>query len=208
MQRWWFLDEPITTEETQINSDKKNSDSQSISSITKKKWKFDVFVEKELDPREIVYVTGSCSKLGNWNPILALPLNPNSGNVARDHFFLVILINNPFCNYYLDKTWSLNCFLPDTEIIYYRYIICAVEPNNSNLFIRYCETHRKTRKITTNFDQEISRDKFGEVNGIIKIDKGWLTTETVFQFKLFNNPFMLKPKFRNHTVYIKVSSDS
>lgn len=48
-------------------------------------------------------------------------------------------------------------------------------------------------------------DKFGYHNGYRKIERGWLTDETVIQFKLFNNPIKLwKNRIQNKKVQIKV----
>lgn len=49
-------------------------------------------------------------------------------------------------------------------------------------------------------------DTFGDINGVEKIDRGWLTTETVFQFKFIRNPFILKQKLKNRLLYVKVST--
>lgn len=48
-------------------------------------------------------------------------------------------------------------------------------------------------------------DKFGCYNSYCKIERGWLTDETVVQFKLFNNPIKLwKNRLQNRKVHIKV----
>jgi len=48
-------------------------------------------------------------------------------------------------------------------------------------------------------------DKFGYHNNYCKIERGWLTDETVIQFKLFNNPIKLwKNRLQNKKVHIKV----
>lgn len=50
-----------------------------------------------------------------------------------------------------------------------------------------------------------SPDKFGYYNGYLKNERGWLTDETVIQFKLFNNPIKLwKSRLQNRKVHIKV----
>lgn len=49
-------------------------------------------------------------------------------------------------------------------------------------------------------------DKFGHHDGYMKIERGWLTDETVIQFKLFNNPIKLwKNKLQNRPIHVKVS---
>lgn len=48
--------------------------------------------------------------------------------------------------------------------------------------------------------------KFGYHNGYCKIERGWLTDETVIQFKLFNNPIKLwKHRLQNKKLYIKMT---
>lgn len=49
-------------------------------------------------------------------------------------------------------------------------------------------------------------DTFGDINGLEKIDRGWLTTETMYQFKFIRNPFILKQKLKNRLLYVKVSN--
>lgn len=60
----------------------------------------------------------------------------------------------------------------------------------------------------SNFNNEPSipdPDKFGYHNGYCKIERGWLTDETVIQFKLFNNPIKIwKNRLQNRKLLIKV----
>lgn len=61
--------------------------------------------------------------------------------------------------------------------------------------------------VPNNFDNDIlpEPDKFGYHNNYYKIERGWLTDETVIQFKLFNNPIKLwKNRLQNRKVHIKV----
>lgn len=55
-----------------------------------------------------------------------------------------------------------------------------------------------------NGDKTESVDTFGEINGVEKIDRGWLTSETILQFKFFNNPFKVKEKLKNKILFVKV----
>lgn len=48
-------------------------------------------------------------------------------------------------------------------------------------------------------------DTFGDINGLEKIDRGWLTTETLYQFKFIRNPLVLRQKLKHRLVYVKVS---
>lgn len=48
-------------------------------------------------------------------------------------------------------------------------------------------------------------DRFGYHNGYCKVERGWLTDETVIQFKLFNNPIKIwKNRLQNRSLFIKV----
>lgn len=64
----------------------------------------------------------------------------------------------------------------------------------------------KTRFVPRSTEAESSSEieTFGVVDGVEKIDKGWLTNETILQFKFFNNPFHLKERIKNRMLYVKV----
>lgn len=119
-------------------------------------------------------------------------------------------------------------------MIPYRYLICTVDPITENIHVRRWETHLNPRQISADHG-EIAQinsesspvadavpkqsnspttssknnvpgiDTFGDINGSEKVDPGWLTTETVFQFKFIRNPFILKQKMKNRLLYVKVS---
>lgn len=73
------------------------------------------------------------------------------------------------------------------------------------MHVRRWETHLKPRAILIdNAHSSASDDIFGEINGIEKIDKGWLTNETILQFKFFNNPFALRERIKKRLLYVKV----
>lgn len=101
-----------------------------------------------------------------------------------------------------------------------------------NIHVRRWETHFKPRQIcadpekVTNTESEATSDSpstsnssrspsskapdidtFGDINGLEKIDRGWLTTETVYQFKFIRNPFILRQKLKNRLLYVKVSKN-
>lgn len=116
--------------------------------------------------------------------------------------------------------WSRAIWIPAHRDIVYRYLICTVDPETENLHVRRWETHLNPRNISADHDEQKAKglasgsgskatvvdiDTFGDINGEEKIDRGWLTTETNFQFKFFHNPFMLKQKLKNRLLYVKVS---
>lgn len=112
--------------------------------------------------------------------------------------------------------WSRDIVVPANKEIPYRYLVCSVDPATENIHVRRWETHLELRKISV--DQSSTSpassspkassvpdiDTFGDISGIEKMDRGWLTTETVFQFKFIRNPFILKQKLKNRLLYVKV----
>lgn len=121
------------------------------------------------------------------------------------------------------------------QVVSYRYLICTVDPITENVHVRRWETHFDPRQISADHGevtqiesksspvaeavpkQSISPssstndpgiDTFGDINGVEKVDRGWLTTETVFQFKFIRNPFIIKQKLKNRLLYVKVRDKS
>lgn len=76
------------------------------------------------------------------------------------------------------------------------------------MHIRRWETHLYPRQVaafSSSADVTQPTDTFGDVGGVEKIDNGWLTTETLIQFKFFANPFHLKQKLKNRLLYVKLT---
>lgn len=143
--------------------------------------------------------------------------------------FLLLLI--------LDSNiWSRDVYVPENQVIPYRYLICSVDPMTENVHVRRWETHLNPRQILAG-SEEVTQietetvpvadtttakpsgspstssvktpdiDTFGDINGLEKIDRGWLTTETLYQFKFIRNPFIMKQKLKNRLLYVKVSME-
>lgn len=140
-------------------------------------------------------------------------------------FFLILVLRFADTN-----IWSREISVPDNKDIPYRYLICTIDPMTENVHVRRWETHLVPRmvavdthdhRIVTNSstvpldasastssigaDAKRDIDTFGDIAGVEKIDRGWLTTETVYQFKFIRNPFVLKQKLKNRLLYVKVS---
>lgn len=100
----------------------------------------------------------------------------------------------------------------------YRYLICSVDPTSGNVHVRRFETHLVPRQVPIDLAEEEANgskekvqpkiDTLGDIDGTIKLDKGWLTTETIMQFKFFDNPFSVKERIKNRLLYVKVSWSS
>jgi len=78
MKRWWLINETET-------AGKGDCKSKSLPSEVSRKWTFRVILNRVLDPREIIAVSGSCDSLGNWNVSQALQLMQNGGNVLQNN---------------------------------------------------------------------------------------------------------------------------
>jgi glycerophosphocholine phosphodiesterase GPCPD1 len=107
----------------------------------------------------------------------------------------------------LDRLWSAEVGIPCDTDIEYRYFIASIDPQigNDMVHVRKWETHLKPRHISKDNESQIPTvETFGDINGVEKVDRGWLTNETILQFKFFNNPFHLKERVKNRLLYVKV----
>lgn len=97
--------------------------------------------------------------------------------------------------------------VPADKSIQYRFFIFSKDPSTDHIHIRRWETHLKPREIPAhNLSESSEINTFGVIDGVEKLDGGWLTSETIFQFKFMNNPFHLKQKLKNRLLYVKVGN--
>ncbi|XP_008553502.1 glycerophosphocholine phosphodiesterase GPCPD1 isoform X1 [Microplitis demolitor] len=189
-------------------------------------WLFRVEVPG-LEKSDFVYVVGNLPELGAWNHNQAIQLHQeNTSSPSHstpfendDGFLNDSASDNLFYNNQQnDRTFSLKISLPTDIDIEFRYFIAVVcQPNGTKnsaktLIIRKWETHMTPRIIKkatpSNFTEDMTPepDKFGYNNGYYKVERGWLTDETVMQFKLFNNPIKIwKNRLQNKKLYIKMT---
>lgn len=75
------------------------------------------------------------------------------------------------------------------------------------MHVRKWETHLKPRRIPKGNEPQALEDvdTFGVIDGVEKIDKGWLSSETILQLKFINNPFNLKERMKNRLLFVKVN---
>ena len=108
------------------------------------------------------------------------------------------------------NVWSLELDLPQDVAVRYRYLICSVDPSSENVHVRRFETHTTPRSVpadggeVSKKEQDCRIDTLGDIDGTVKLDKGWLTTETIIQFKFFDNPFAVKERIKNRLLFVKV----
>ncbi|XP_043253704.1 glycerophosphocholine phosphodiesterase GPCPD1-like isoform X1 [Colletes gigas] len=236
MQRIWFIENKEAEESKQpeapreINFIEVAAEQTSDMRGSKRDWIFRVRVHK-LEKSEVLYVVGNLPELGAWNHNQAIQLSQEHG--SRDS--PMCFDNNSSGEYYSDdghnagdmfrdedesgQIFSQKVALPiDTDVVF-RYFVAVICQSNGTknsaktLLIRRWETHMIPRVIKkntpSNFTSDSSLpdpDKFGYYNGYCKIERGWLTDETVIQFKLFNNPIKLwKNRLQNRKVHIKMT---
>ncbi|KAK9303733.1 hypothetical protein QLX08_004618 [Tetragonisca angustula] len=194
---------------------------------SKRDWIFRVQVHK-LEKNEVLYVVGNLPELGAWNHNQAIQLSQEHG--SRDS---PILFDNNSSFYSDDghenagdtfgddeggQIFSQKVALPIDADVEFRYFVAVICQSNGTknsaktLIIRRWETHMTPRFIKKNTSSNFTSDtlpipdKFGYYNGYLKSERGWLTDETVIQFKLFNNPIKLwKNRLQNRKVHIKMT---
>ncbi|OWR47314.1 hypothetical protein KGM_214218 [Danaus plexippus plexippus] len=180
MQRWFFLKE---TKKLPQKISKKMSTKQITQEkeIESQEWVFTVSVP-EIAPREKVYLTGSTTELGEWDYKKAVPLE----NVENTDM------------------WTKTVIIPNTCDVYYRYAICLVNIDTNDIIVRRWETHIHPRVIKETMLHPHT-DIFGNNEGIYKVNKGWLTFQTLVQFKFMHNPLKLKSRLTGRLMNIKVT---
>ncbi|XP_071557921.1 glycerophosphocholine phosphodiesterase GPCPD1 isoform X1 [Temnothorax nylanderi] len=195
---------------------------------SKRDWIFRVQVPN-LEKNEVVYVVGNLPELGAWNHNQAIQMSQEHSSRRESP---IMLDNNSSGDFYNEdgdnaadgmfeedgRIFSQKVALPIDANIEFRYFIAVICESNGTknsaktLIIRRWETHMTPRVIKrntpSNFDNDTlpDPDKFGFHNNYSKIEQGWLTDETVIQFKLFNNPVKLwKNRLQNKKVHIKMT---
>lgn len=183
VQRWWYDSNGKVNAKS---SSPKNKKSQNGTASIVKNWKFNVLVNIDLNAHERIALSGNCDELGNWDP---------------DHS--VMLIRSK------ENVWSTDLQIPNDIEVQYRYFVSSVDPNThaAGVHVRRWESNLKPRSIASgqHIENESIMDTFGTIGGIEKIDRGWLTNETIFQFKFFNNPFLMKDRIKNRLLYVKIT---
>lgn len=187
MQRWFFLEDSEnavlragTGKFTQSLKGLRTKASV-ISEEAPKEWEFRVYVP-ELLPGETVCMTGSCDSLGNWVPEKCKPLQYQGNNV-----------------------WGTKVIIDGNDVSF-RYCICVLIEEGEQVMVRRWETNLHPRELSQRDRDSSKIDTFGNYDNFNRVERGWLTKETVVQFQLFNNALTLwKQKYADRTIYIKVT---
>ncbi|KAG8232830.1 hypothetical protein J437_LFUL013370, partial [Ladona fulva] len=162
--------------------------------MARRDWKFRV--RCNTGPGETVCVVGNCEELGGWKSRNAVMLTKEISSGEDDNI------------------WSCVVSIP-LEDVEYRYLVCViVEPNSDAIerlsVVRLWETSLLPRvilqKVSSNILENPEPEEFGLHDNKNRVERGWLTGDTVLQLKLFDNPIQLwKKKLKGKKVSIKVN---
>ncbi|XP_053609885.1 glycerophosphocholine phosphodiesterase GPCPD1-like isoform X1 [Plodia interpunctella] len=180
MQRWFFLD---NRKKKQFIPPKKmtTKEPEPQPEIVSQDWTFTVSAP-EVGPRERVYISGSIPELGEW-----------------DYKRLVLLENQGGTD-----MWSITITIPNTCSVFYRYAVCIPIDDTNDVMVRYWETSIHPRVILESMVNPVT-DILGEISNENKITKGWLTMQSILQFKFMKNPLKLKSRLSERLMNIKVT---
>ncbi|XP_028127733.1 glycerophosphocholine phosphodiesterase GPCPD1 [Diabrotica virgifera virgifera] len=189
MQRWFFLEDPSSSEirngkpETRVSSTSLKS-----AEYTPKKWLFRVRVPEVLRGDEHVCVCGDLPELGSWQPEKCVPLIREEDS----------------------DIWSAIIEIPEKKKVEFRYCVCILVELGIQVIVRSWETNLQARSVDSISGNSPTLDEepheYGCYGDSEHIDRGWLSKETVIQLKLCNNPLVLfRPKYQNRNINIKVT---
>lgn len=187
MQRWFFADEAEACDAMAappVTSPPSTPIFHSSTSITDRPWTFCVLMNQDLYPNEKVAVVGNIESLGNWQ-----------------HKNCVVMTKSETSN-----VWSVTVNIPRERATEYRYLVCAIDPTTEQLIIRRWETHLSARIVPEMAENEpCCLEIFGVSDDVEKIDRGWLTSETLVQLKFFHAPFTWKQRMKKRLLFVKVT---
>jgi len=148
-------------------------------------------VKAQVEPGEVLAVTGSSLDLGQWKKQGVQPMV----QTAEDK-----------------DLWQLTMTLDESEDHVFRYcVVVILEPlclgNPRRIIVRRWETHQLPRKIGKKQDSlEPVIDTFGVIDRVQRIQRGWLTDEMVIQFKLSKGGITVyKKKYTEHRLWAKLT---
>ncbi|EDW80489.2 uncharacterized protein Dwil_GK11537 [Drosophila willistoni] len=190
MHRWFFVNE---RESCSLPSEAENSgcslldgkDATAIKPIPTTDWPFCVTYDKPLLGNEYMGIIGNCDELGNWDPQRVALMGRTNCQCQKG------------CSC---RRFELTINIPRNIDIEYRYCIVAYDSNSGETIIRFWEVHLKPRLIRPCQNLLKPCDRFGYKNDDSDakycVNRGWSTTETYIQFKIFNAPFIWLKQLR------------
>ncbi|XP_055854725.1 glycerophosphocholine phosphodiesterase GPCPD1-like [Episyrphus balteatus] len=148
----------------------------------KLQWNFSVELDQPLKPYEKLGITGDADFLGSWSPNKALILNRTE----------------------LATTWAGSVRVPANSTVNYRYFIGVVD-SIGGVQIRKWETHLDGRTVKLGVENIGTTDRFGIVEDRKEINRGWLNSGHILQFKLFRNPIQLNGLNVDRRIFVKIT---
>ncbi|KAK5646617.1 hypothetical protein RI129_005081 [Pyrocoelia pectoralis] len=187
MQRWFFLEDPNNVEKRRVLTvdELEEQYKGGQDTLSFKQWLFRVRAP-DLKSGETVCVTGNVKNLGQWDPDKAITLEQEEES----------------------EIWSKVISIPDRQKVSYRYCVCVVIESGIQVIVRNWETNLEPRIIESRSSSPSINDEptfFGDYNNVCRWDRGWITKETVVQFKIFKTPILWRPRYVNRPVFIKVT---
>ncbi|XP_063838804.1 glycerophosphocholine phosphodiesterase GPCPD1-like isoform X2 [Ostrinia nubilalis] len=152
-----------------------------VQEVTSQQWIFTVSV-LDVGPKEKVCIAGSTQELGEWDYNRVVIMDHEQGT----------------------DLWTKTVTIPNTCDVYYRYAVCIQLEDTNDITIRRWETNIHPRVISENMLHPTT-DIFGDYDGRHKVGSGWLTAQTLVQFKFVNNPLKLKTRLSGRLMNIKVT---
>lgn len=196
MHRWFFANEreecqPPAEELAALPPDEQQGE-EPTKEIVYTDWPFCVRIKMPLQGNEHVAISGNCDELGNWDPKLVYIMDPANCTCAGQ------------CSC---RKFESRVRIPRHKDIEYRYCIVGYDPLLDDVLIRFWEVMPQPRVIRSCHNMLKRCEHFGLEQGpdaVLKVDRGWATTETFVQFKIFNAPFIwLKQTPRLIYVYMQ-----
>ncbi|XP_064548825.1 glycerophosphocholine phosphodiesterase GPCPD1 [Drosophila montana] len=153
-------------------------------------WTFRVLMNEEISACEQLAIVGSCEALGNWEHSGAALMSRQESQEEEDE----------------GHVWTAQVYIPQHCDTKYRYMVCGVDAASEQLLVRRWEVQLQPRCIEEIDEQPTEcQDTFGYVNGMHKVDRGWLTKESLVQLKFFYAPFTWKQRMKRRLVHVKVT---
>lgn len=182
-------------------------------------WTFRVLMTEKLAANEQLAIVGSCEALGNWQHSGAalMTRQEDEGQTAEQKRQAVEEVeaeeesqpseeDEAEESQQTAQVWTAQVYIARQCATEYRYMVCGVDAASEQLLVRRWEVQLQPRRIAE-LDEPTGQcqDTFGDVQGKQKVDRGWLTKESLVQLKFFYAPFTWKQRMKRRLVHVKVT---
>ncbi|XP_077285990.1 glycerophosphocholine phosphodiesterase GPCPD1 [Arctopsyche grandis] len=179
-----------------------DADEGSAAVVPLRTWRFSVRAPPLL-AGESVCVSGECAQLGAWAAAGVLPLTESDHDHDHDH-------DHDRDSDAEKGVWSGACQVPARADTRFRYCVCALGRDASGAVVhaavRSWETEIRARVVPAGCAAPpIAPDEFGRISSRTRVDRGWLTADTLLQFKFCGrSPFAFKSPAHAKGIRVKV----